>query len=111
METLTREEKATLARYLAPPRSTMDTITSYGVYIAPSLAFALYGISKGDFAAVAVAYFVLLVVCVLYVSYQHGESPAFRSALNKLLDRLEQLEPSRPSQESAGSAGEEVIGA
>ena len=93
MEELNREEKAVLARYLQASRTRLDSFFAFGTYIFPSLVFAIYGILKMDFAAVAVAYLALLIAAILYLSYQRRNAVTFHSALTKLAARMDELEP------------------
>jgi hypothetical protein len=93
MEQLNRAEKVVLARYLQTPRTRIDSLFSFGTYIFPSLVFAIYGILKMDFAAVAVAYLALLIAAILYLSYQRRNAVTFHSALTKLAARMDELEP------------------
>jgi len=92
MENLNREETAVLARYLQTSRTKLDSLFSFGTYIFPSLVFAIYGILRMDFAAVAVAYLALLIAAILYLSYQRRNAVTFHSAVTKLAARMDELE-------------------
>jgi hypothetical protein len=85
MERLTPEEHSTITRYLArPPRSRLDYFFSYATYLVPSFLFALYGVWKNDFVAVAFAYLTLLIAIVYIIGYQTRSSGVFYSAIKKL---------------------------
>ena len=86
MQNLTRDEQLTIARYLTEPHGWVDTWFRYVIYFVPSLLFGLYGMLKGDFAAVAVGYIVLFGLVVYLISYQRKSGPLFRSALRKLME-------------------------
>jgi len=88
MEQLTSKERSTIERYLArPPRGRLDYFSSFAVYIVPSFLSALYGLSKGDFLAVGLAYLVLLVAIAYIIGYQSRTSGLFYSAIKKLAEK------------------------
>jgi hypothetical protein len=87
MEQLTPEERSTITRYLArPPRGRFDYFVAYAIYLIPSFVFAIYGIWKNDFIAVAVAYLVLLIAILYIIGYQTRSSGLFYAAIKKLSD-------------------------
>ena len=87
MEQLTSEEQSTIRRYLArPPRGRLDYFSGFAIYLVPSFLFAIYGIWKSDFVAVALAYLVLLIAIVYIIGYQTRSSGLFYSAIKKLAE-------------------------
>jgi hypothetical protein len=86
MHNLTPEEQFKISSFLADPRSRTDIFLQYAIYFVPSLLFGAYGMWKGDFGAVAVAYAVLLGLVVYLILRQARSNPLFRSAIRKLVD-------------------------
>jgi hypothetical protein len=87
VEPLTPEEQSTITRYLTrPPRGRLDYFSGYTAYIVPSFLFALYGVWKTDFVAVAFAYLALLIMIVYIIFYQASSSGIFYSAIKKLAE-------------------------
>jgi hypothetical protein len=85
MDQLTPEERNAIARYLAQlPRGLLDYVSAFAIYLVPSFLFALYGLSKADFVAVAVAYLTLLIAIIYILGYQARRSLVFYSAIRKL---------------------------
>jgi hypothetical protein len=101
MPELTRDERAVLLHYAKEPRGILDTVTANAVYVVPSLVFAIYGTVKGDFSAVSLAYFVLLLTVIVGINYQSRRSVGFRLILVKCLHRLAELEGAAAPDERA----------
>jgi len=90
---LTTEEKRVVRQFLVQKRSRLDAVFEYGIYVAPSLAFALYGIWRVDLIAVLVAYGALLSVVVLYLSRARRWSQPLKSAVRKYEQAVNALTP------------------
>jgi hypothetical protein len=109
MEQLTPEERSTILRYLArPPRGRFDYFFAFAVYLIPSFLFALYGVWRSDFVAVAVAYLVLLIAIVYIIGYQTRSSRPFYSAIKKLVEHASGASEPPPAPEAAAGGGHSV---
>jgi len=84
---LTSEERSTLSRFLAERTGRLDIFFTYAIYFVPSLLFGCYGMWRGDFAAVAIGYVVMVGLVVYLIARQGRSNPIFRSAIRKLLDQ------------------------
>ena len=92
VEDFTQDERGMLAFFARRERSWLDALFSYGVYIVPSLIFAVYGVVKGDFLAETVAYGALLLTVIAALGYQRQQWAVLRSAARKCLARIAFLE-------------------
>lgn len=88
---LNKEERRVVGHIVGRRRGWFDTIFEYGVYVAPSLAFAIYGIWREDVIAIGLAYGALLGVVVLYLSYARRSSRLLQSALQKYEEAVKAL--------------------
>jgi hypothetical protein len=83
---LTPEERSTLARFLTERTGRLDIFFTYAIYFVPSLLFGCYGMWRGDFAAVAIGYVVMVGLVFYLIARQGRSNPIFRSAIRKLLN-------------------------
>jgi len=90
---LTTEEKRVVRQFLVQKRSRLDAVFEYGICIAPSLAFAIYGIWRADLIAILVAYGALLTVVVLYLSKARRWSEPLKTAVRKYEETVNALAP------------------
>ncbi len=82
-ESFTEEEKKIIAQMIQKMPGKAAFLFEYLAYVVPSVLFAIYGLWKGDFIAVAVAYAALLIVALAYLNYTHRYVGPLYSAIKK----------------------------
>lgn len=89
---LTAEEKKAVMRYLAHDESRSRFWWDMFPYLAPPAAFAVYGVWRGELAAVALAFSVLFLSALWYLAQQIGASIQLQSAVRKYETAVKALE-------------------
>jgi hypothetical protein len=80
---LTADERRVIAQYLAQGTDSRKLWLEVFPYLFPPVVFAIFGIWQRDFAAVALAFVVLLALAIWYLARQHDASQHFYTALRK----------------------------
>ena len=89
---LTRDEKDTIARYLALDPNPRQLWWDMAPYLGPLIVFAAYACWSREFLAMALAFVVLLFLAIWYVSYQARSWVHLHSALRKYEETVRALE-------------------
>lgn len=87
----TDDEKNLVFQIIQQKNHTKSFLFDYAVYVMPSILFAGYGLWREDFAAILVAYVVLLLMVIIYLNHAHSYSKSLRSALIKYEEKLKVL--------------------
>jgi hypothetical protein len=93
VQPLTDEEKHLVSSVLRNPPGRKEAIFEYGVYLAPSVLFAAYGLWRHDFVAEFVAFCGLLIAVLVYLSYTRHSSKVYYSLLRKYEEETGALTP------------------
>lgn len=88
MNEFTDEERGLLLRFLSERSWRLDRMMWYTAYILPSVLFAAYSLLRRDFVAALVAYIAILIVALMYLSYNSKDAELFRSAMEKYEARV-----------------------
>lgn len=88
---LTEDERKVIAQFLAQGGSSRKFWLDVSPYLFPPVVFAIFGIWQRDFAAVALAFVVLLALAIWYLLRQDGVSQHFYTALRKYEDAVQAL--------------------